>query len=256
MKTIKARQIRKDTGEQSIEVPLNFAVEMMPPVPSPHKDEISLISIEFTVLGMNGIPVKVNTISLKLIQTPAKDLVIVNQQEIPFEVTPGAESCETARVWSICRLRAIVMARLKSMVQATQEKTDSVQEWVKTRCGAQKPHSHPHKHHGHGPHRYHRVGHMLHQTFRFFIIPALLGVIGGLAASAIGMLVGQSIVLLVRAYRRSQGRRPLGSIEREIIIVSDEKNELLAEEGLPEYEEAPLYETVVQEADSTLDEKQ
>lgn len=253
--TIKAHQISKDTGEKSVEVPLNFAMEVMPPVSSPHKDDISMIPVEFTVLAMNGIPVKVNTVSLKLIETPAKDLVIVNHEEIPFEVTPGAESCETARVWSLCRLKAIVMARLKSMV----EKTEDVQEWVKTRCGGRRPHAHPHKHHGHGPHRYHRVGHMLHQTFRFFVIPALLGVIGGLAASAIGMVVGQSIVLLVRFYRRSQGRRPLHLVEREVIIVPVEKDELLAEEGLPEYEEAPLYEHVVQDGaqiEPTLNEKQ
>lgn len=232
-------------------------MEVMPPIVSPHKDDVSLIPVEFTVLGMHGIPVKVSTIALKLIQTPTKELVIVSQEEIPFDVTPGAESCETARVWSICRLRAIVMARLKSMVETTQEKTDSMQEWVKTRCGGRKPHPHPHKHHGHGPHRYHRVSHMLHQTFRFFVIPALLGVIGGLAASAIGMLVGQSIVMLVRCYRRSQGR-PVRLVEREIVIVSDEKDELLAEEDLPEYEDAPRYETVVQESAGTgsEDEKQ
>lgn len=250
--TVKVHQNRKDTGEQSARISLNFAMEVMPPMASLDEDDVSLIPVEFTVLGLQGIPVKVSTIALKLIQGQMKELVIVNSEEIPFEATPGAETCETARAWSICRLRAIVMARLKSMVETTKEKTDNVQEWVKTRCGGRKPHPHPHKHHGHhghhghGPHRYHRVGHMLHQTFRFFIIPALLGAIGGLAASVIGVLVGQTIVLLFRFFFRSEAR-PVRVVETEIVVVSDEKDELLAEEGLPEYEDAPLYKTVVQE---------
>lgn len=43
--------------------------------------------------------------------------------------------------------------------------------------------------------------------------------------------------------------------ETEVIVVSEEKDELLAEEGLPEYEDAPRYETVVQ-TDTIENEKQ
>lgn len=257
---IKAHQIRKDNNEESIEVPINFAMEVMPPIPSPHKEGVSLIPVEFTVLGLNGSPVKVNTISIKLIQPPHGGLVIVHTEELPFEQTPGADTCEGAKPWSICRLRAIIMARFKSMMEATKEKTGQVQGWVKekTGCGKGKgrhgfwrhphPHAdgeHPHRHHGHhGHHRHHRMGHVIHQTLRFFVIPALLGIIGGLAASAIGMLVGQAIVFVyIRAYRRGQ-RGPARVVEREVVVEDDEKDELLSEdvETLPVYEDAPKYE--------------
>lgn len=235
-------------------------MEVMPPIPSPHKEGVSLIPVEFTVLGINGLPVKVNTVSLKIIQPPHGGLVIVHTEEIPFDQTPGAETCEGATPWSMCRLTAIITARVKSMVEATKEKTERVQGWVKQRTGCSRsrgsgrhgfwahPHSdsdHPHGHHGHhGHHQHHRVGFMIHQTLRFFVIPALLGIIGGLTASAIGMLVGQAIIFVwARIYRRGQ-RGPLRVADREVVVEDDEKDELLrgGDEALPAYEDAPKYE--------------
>jgi len=258
--SIKAHQIRKDNNEESVEVPLNFAMEIMPPIPSPHKEGVSIIPVEFTVLALKGMPVKVNTVSLKLIQPPHGGLVIVHTEEIPFEQTPGAETCEGARVWSMCRLKAIVMARVKSMMETTKQKTEQVQGWVKekTGCGKGKgrhgfwrhphPHAdgqHQHRHHGHhGHHQYHPTGYMLHQTIRFFIIPALLGIIGGLVVSAIGMLVGQAIALIwIRAYRNGQ-RGSSRFVETEVFVDTDAKGELLSDqdEALPAYEDAPRYE--------------
>lgn len=257
---IKAYQTRLDTNEQSIEVPLNFAMEVMPAIPSIHKDKVSLIPVDFTVLGLNGIPLKVNTITFKLIQTPNNDLVIVHTEQIPFHETPGAVTCEGAKIWSLCRLRAILAARIKSLMHSAKEKAGKVQGWMKDKahhCKGKRPHKtskdhkkwgghkHHNKHHN-KHHRYHRLGHMLHQTFRFFIIPALLGVIGGLTASAVGMLVGQAIVLLwFRTYRRGR-RGPLRIVEQEIVIEEDEKDVLINDAELPpQYEDAPEYEETV-----------
>ena len=257
---IKAHQIRKDTLQQSSEAPINFAMEIMPPIPSPHKDSVSLIPVDFTVLAINGVPVKVNTISLKLIQPPHGGLVIVHAEEIPFAKTAGADTCEVTQSWSLCRIRAIVIARLKSMMEATKNKTNQVQGWVKEKTGCGKgegrrgfwrhPHppqtdgEHSHRHHGHhGHHIQPQVGDMLQSTMRFFIVPALLGIIGGLAASAIGMLAGQAIVLIwMKAYRSNQ-RGPLRVIQQEVVVEADEKDGLLQEdESLPIYEDAPRYE--------------
>lgn len=257
---VKATQIRKDTQERSIEFPLNFAMEILPTVTSPHKDNVELVPVEFTVLAMNGIPVKVPTISIKMVKTPNDEYVIAKVTTIPFNETPGAETCETSSSWSFCRVRAIFAARIKSMLELAKEHTNKAHEWVQTKtkgCKGKRPHSFGHPHHGpnhdqdnehehrphhhhgshHKHHRYHRVGHMLHQTFRFFIIPALLGIVGGLAASAIGMLVGQAIVFLwIRTYRNGE-RGPLRV--QEIVIVDDEKDRLLDEtdEALPVYED-------------------
>ncbi|KAK5101045.1 hypothetical protein LTS08_004651 [Lithohypha guttulata] len=254
-KVITAHQFRTDDDDQTNDLHLNFALELMPAIPSPHKDDVNLIPIEFTVFGLSGMPVKVNTISLKLIQTPNNDLVIVNTEQVPFRETPGAEACEGATSWPLCRLQAIVASRMRSMLEATKEKANKVHEWVKGCSGGsksgpsglsrysppsdgEKPHPH-HGHHAHhrhhGGHRYHRASHMLHQTLRFFIVPALLGIIGGLVASAVGMLVGQAIILIwFKAYRH--GRRGPVRSERETVIIEEEK-----EEPLPQYENAPRY---------------
>lgn len=264
---VKATQIRKDTHERSVDFPLNFVADASAPVTSPDNDGIQLISIEFTILGLNGIPVKVPTISIKLIKTPHNEYVITQLLVVPFHKTPGAKTCESSTSWSLCRVKAILAAHLKSMIEAAKERCHKMQAWIEQRpkgCKGKRPHAsgpHPHddhenKHHhnpedhpphhhhnnnqlgGHGKHhKYHRVGHMLHQMVRFFVIPAFLGIIGGLAASAIGMLVGQAIVFFwVRTYRNGQ-RGPLRARQEEIIIVEGEKDGLLeeVEEALPEY---------------------
>lgn len=84
---------------------------------------------------------------------------------------------------------------------------------------------------------------MIRQTLRFFVVPALLGIIGGLTASAMGMLVGQAIVYLwFRTYRNGE-RGPLRIYEREIAIIEEEQSKLLEKDGaLPMYEDAPAYE--------------
>lgn len=93
---------------------------------------------------------------------------------------------------------------------------------------------------------------MLRSTLRFFIIPALLGVIGGLLASAVGMLVGQLIVLLWMRFAR-RGRRGSASSQRRggekdglllLLAAEDAEEEDGVEEALPRYEHAPRYEDV------------
>lgn len=280
---LKAHQIKKtvDLSEQSIDLDLSFVVGILPARPSPHREDVSLIPVEFTVLKMNDVPVKVNTIALKVIKTPDNSYVIVHTEQIPFNDTPGAETCEGARPWALCRVKAIIADKLNKVMGAAKEKANRVHGWVKDKtsgCGkgrafGKHPRPHPHgdhphgehprphhagKHHGHH-HRFQRLGHMIHQTLRFFVVPALLGIIGGLTASAIGMLVGQAIVYLwFRTYRNGQ-RGPLRIYEREIVLVEEEQNGLLPDnEALPKYEDAPKYEETMTrdvEADAVFHEK-
>ena len=65
------------------------------------------------------------------------------------------------------------------------------------------------------------------------LLPVLVGVVVGMTASAIGMLVGQLVVFLWMKYRRS-GRQ--GAYEA---VQSDDKEGLPAyeDEGLPAYAE-------------------
>ena len=94
---------------------------------------------------------------------------------------------------------------------------------------------HPHAHHGHRHHRgfLHRMGHIIWATVRLAFIPILIGVAFGMAASAIGMLVGQLVVFVWMRYRKD---------ERIVYepVYADEK------EGLPAYEDVPTAEAVTE----------
>ena len=94
---------------------------------------------------------------------------------------------------------------------------------------------HPHHHHGHHHRKgfMHRMGHIMWATVRLAFVPVLIGVAFGMAASAIGMLVGQLVVFLWMRYRKD---------ERIVYepVYADEKN------GLPAYEDVPAAEAVTE----------
>lgn len=259
----KAYLVRKNSGERSIDIPVNFALEVMAPIPSPHREGVSMIPVDLSILALDGLPVKVNSISLKLVQPPNHDFVLVRTELIPFEETPGAQECQESEAWIPCRWQAIIAAHVKSMMDMARTKSNEFHEWVKTKTpgchgagrktNGRHPHPHPNDqaarhrgpHGGHRHHRHQRFGHIIHQTFRFLIIPALLGIIGGLTASAVGMIVGRALVYLyMRLYRRGQ-RGPLQQEQLIIVVEDDEKNGLLDEEDcLPAYEDSPAYSDV------------
>ncbi|RAL08004.1 uncharacterized protein BO97DRAFT_377506 [Aspergillus homomorphus CBS 101889] len=80
----------------------------------------------------------------------------------------------------------------------------------------------PHGHHMHN-HHHDRLAHALHRVVRFIVVPALLGVLAGLAASALGMLVGQIVVFMWQRHRRSAPRQ---SVEQGTVF---EKQGLMVE---------------------------
>ncbi|OAP57710.1 hypothetical protein AYL99_08448 [Fonsecaea erecta] len=239
---ISAPQIRVEDGQQTDPVQLDFAWERLTPITSADEPDKSILPIQFTILGLQGYPVKVDTITIDLLQTPDQTS-IARISTIPFEDTPGATTCDTTSRWSLCRLRAIIVARLQAIMEAaTARASAATKAWGGSRgCRGRKGpkgfgpmdgegahHAHhkggPHRHGlHHRHHRFHRFGHMLHQTLRFFVIPALLGVIGGLVASAIGMLVGQMISYLWIKFHRNGRRGNAGHDIRVVEIVIDEE---------------------------------
>lgn len=256
--SLTAPQVRVEDGQQTRPIQLDFAWESLPPVTSEANPDLSILPIQFTILGLQGYPVKVDTVAIHLLRAPGQTS-IAKISQIPFEDTPGATTCDTSSKWSICRLRAIIVARMQAMYEAAKARAHAAHGWVKGQgkgCRGKFGHRGGHRggppgmhhehdqaaHHGphHGPHHghhAHRFGRLLHQTLRFFVIPALLGVIGGLLASAIGMLAGQFIAFLWIRYHRG-GRR--GTVrEVEIVIEEDEKAALIIDGDIapPEYQD-------------------
>ncbi|EXJ60947.1 hypothetical protein A1O7_05100 [Cladophialophora yegresii CBS 114405] len=293
---VTAPQIRVEDGQKTDPVQLDFAWERLPPISSAEEPEISILPLRFTILGLEGHPVKVDTIAIELLHT-SDQTSIARILTIPFEDTPGAQTCNTTSKWSLCRLRAIIVARLQTIMEAAKARASSATKaWASANNSEDQPkdkgcgrgrgkgpgmfggrpphgfggphrgshggphggppngfHGPPHRgaHGPHGPHhhgqhfahhRFHRFGHMLHQTLRFFVIPAILGVIGGLMASAIGMLVGQCISYLWIRFHRGgvRGNATARDIRVvEIVLDEEEKDALIIDEEAmdtpPEY---------------------
>ena len=234
-------------------VPLGHAIEVYHEYSDEQDAGNSLLTAKITILDLKGVPVKVDTVKATLLLSRSEHgsskLHILRLDRVPFNQTPGSASCDGQPIWSVCRLRAILASRLAQIVAAAKSHANGSNKWIarpgkgckgavksQHQHGGPSPQSHPHHHHGsHHPgwHRsMHRFGHMLHQAIRFFVVPVLLGVIGGLMASAVGMIVGQLIAYVWIRCRRNGQRGPLRRQQRQrhgevVLVTEDEKVGLL-----------------------------
>ncbi|KAJ5573559.1 uncharacterized protein N7459_007986 [Penicillium hispanicum] len=92
---------------------------------------------------------------------------------------------------------------------------------------------HPHHpHHMHGPHG--ALAHTFSRVVRFILVPAVLGVLAGLTASAVGMLVGQAVVFVWQRYRGTKPQEHKAAWEQGDAC---EKQGLMTESSVPGYNE-------------------
>jgi len=237
--TLGAHQVRLSDSAPSRPLRLGYALEVLPPVSFPN-DKGEIITLQFTILDLEGAPVHVDTIKIDLLRKVG-GLSVAKISNIPFAQSPGASQCTT----SLCRLRAIIVERVRTMLEAAKARAHATGAWVKSGCRGKKnggqlhgqKAGHREHHHHEGHHKMHRVGHIIRQTLRFFIIPALLGVIGGLMASAVGMLVGQALVYLWFRFHRGGQRGNTRIVE--VAVTEDEKDALVGAEVETESEVLP-----------------
>lgn len=232
-----ASQIRVSDSAASRPRHVGYVFAVRPALSFEH-EKAEIISLQFNVLDLEGVPAKVDTLQVDLLKNSG-GLAIVRIFSIPFDQSPGAKECTT----SLCQLHAITIARVRAILEAARARAHAVGNWMKTGCHGKKhggnqagpaTGDHPHyPHHGH--HKMHRFRRILRQTLRFFIIPALLGVIGGLLASAVGMLVGQALVYLWLRFHRGGQRGNIRIVE--VATSEDEKEALVDAEDLPQYDD-------------------
>ena len=234
--------VRAGENNDTAPLRLGFALEVLPPSQS-SDDGAQLFPIHFTIVDIDGKTSKVDTAVIYAIQTTTGDLFISKIEKICFtKATPGAD-CTT----SICRLRALFMYRLHQLIEAA--KTGATKLGIRPchrkgspmgeletfnpteeQAHASRPFHDQAMHHGH----HSKASHFMHNAVRLFLIPAMLGVIGGLTACAIGTIVGQLIAFVwIRFFRG--GRR--GAIRVEEAGTPNEKESLVAEELPPRYED-------------------
>ncbi|KAL8716380.1 MAG: hypothetical protein Q9220_000287 [cf. Caloplaca sp. 1 TL-2023] len=225
--------------------------------PAPGQDAV-VTEITFSVLGLDNEvvhvdDVKIKTLSLPSSETAKHELIIVSvDTESPEDNTADAR-CGTI----MCR----VVQKFRSAVHKAQTHAKTAAHKMKCFCmkclHAFRPSHHHAPHHPATPNvnmetthlpthhrmrpghfRPHHTGHRHHSGwmhafvrasrhfFSFVLLPILVGIVFGITASAIGMLVGQIIVAVWLRLRRSS--RTTAAYER---VASEEKD------GLPKYED-------------------
>lgn len=237
---------------ESKPLPLSFLVMVMHLANSP--DDMELLQVRFTPLDIDGHPAPMNTVSIVLVRTQSGDLFILRSDieepasrddRLSWKKCDGKSQC----------LRRLLMTRIRSLIESA--KAQVMKFNAKLRGGkgchgkpriahaqsakdGEKPHHGGHRWGGPRPHHHPHHRHGWHRTFsrvvRFILVPAVLGVVAGLAASAIGMLAGQVIVFIWMRYRRNTTSRSTSTLEQG---TSTEKAGLMAEDALND--ELPPY---------------
>ncbi|KAL4890314.1 hypothetical protein BDV59DRAFT_184765 [Aspergillus ambiguus] len=259
---ITATQRRLSDGEESEPISLGYAVEMMP-LPSPPEEPLDMVEVRFTVLDLDGHPVPLDTVAISLIHDQEGNLYMA-KTDIE-ETTPDRLSWKQCRGKPRC-LRRLLFNRMRALFAAAKARMLGLGPRPDG-CGPPPHHpprpdgfgpdrvpppfsedmdrmadgfGRPHHHHHHMHHFHHaKWRHTFARMVRFIVVPAILGVSAGLTASALGMLVGQTLVYLWQRYRRSARQESLEQGNE------SEKQGLMDEEDLP-----PAYsddDTVIEE---------
>ncbi|KAL8786677.1 MAG: hypothetical protein Q9213_002612 [Squamulea squamosa] len=273
-KQIKKGESEETTSHQGYDgdLRLSYSLEMdsrkkIFPVPG---QEATLTEMTLSIMGLDNEVVRVDDIKIKALSLPdtkhtKHELIIVSVDTQPSDNNDA--QCGTI----ICR----VMHKFKGAVRKAQAHAKTAAHKVKCFCLKSihnLKHASQHAHHRPAHHRPATQGQRVNPTrlpthhvmrpgalrdqskylrnpawvytfaratkqfVSFVLLPVIVGVVFGVAASAIGMLVGQLIVAVwLRLRRNSSG------------TVSYERVETEGKEGLPKYEDLDESQTVTDE---------
>ncbi|CAI7676393.1 hypothetical protein N7533_006062 [Penicillium manginii] len=258
-----------EDGEESDPMTVGYALEVMP-LPSPaDTPETDFLDVRFTVLDIESHPVPVDTVAITLIVDPTGDLYIAKTS---IETTPAPERSSWKKCQGKPKcLQELLVDRVRGLLASAKDRLTNLTSHKGGRKGCHGKHKgmmemgphgefkpedfSPEGHHGHhtgpyvpenagrphhGHHGHHpppphgAFAHTFSRVVRFIVVPAILGVLAGLTASAVGMLVGQIVVFCWQRYRGTQPKEHKAAWEDGN---SCEKQGLMAdsEDVLPEY---------------------
>lgn len=204
-------------------LPLGYALEVRTIQPANDETAEELLVAHFSIVDLAGMPVTVDTVVVTAINTADQGLMIAKIDTIPAERPTDltGENCKTG----LCRLRAALYARLQAFIDAARAKASSFSAGIFSGCagskgakmGAHGGRPHGQGHHGqerphwqqtgiNRHHRHHPWARAVARVLYILVLPAALGIIGGLLTSMIGMLVGQAVIFLWIKFARG-GRR-------------------------------------------------
>lgn len=228
---ITATQRRVQDGAESEPIPVGYALEVMPVAVPADEPSLRLFSLRFTVLDLAGHPVPLDTVAISLIQDAEGNLAIAKTEV--EDTAPSDDSWKQCHGKPSC-LRKLLFDRMRALLASAKSRfrgmasnlsgSKSCRRPIRPFGHSRLPHDRfdpndfpmkEHAGHPHSPHHMHHGGweRTASQLIRFIVIPAILGVLAGLTASAVGMLVGKLIVSLWSRYRRGSSFQSSSSLE-------------------------------------------
>ncbi|KAH9889204.1 hypothetical protein F4778DRAFT_754381 [Xylariomycetidae sp. FL2044] len=222
---------------------LGFGLQTQP-IATSDDDDLELVMVDLQIIEVgnafvDGIP----NVQVKLIKTPSAKLMIGSIDTTESANLPGSpmdkqEECTTL----MCKWQAMIKGHMPSL--------GGLRHGCGSRLGRPKAASEEGQHH-HGGHSHHQERKhswvQLFKTIAFHILlPIAIGIVAGVTASILGMLVGTFIVFLWRTFVRSsdsrRARRHGGhhhKAAQHLAAMADEKSGLMAEQD--ELEAPPVY---------------
>ncbi|KAJ5619156.1 hypothetical protein N7510_003140 [Penicillium lagena] len=243
----------RDDGEMGAPVTVGYALEVMPVASTSDKEPFDLLDVRFTILDLEMLPVPLDTVEIALIVGPDGNLYIARTEIEKTTTEPEQLSWRQCNGNPKC-LQALLVSRVRGLLAAAKERVmgmASVSSMTGPKDCAKGKHMKG-KHHGHSkgdkvgrPHRHH-MHHPHHGAFsrtfsrvvHFIVVPAILGVLAGLTASAVGMLVGQVVVFVWQRFRGNQSQEHRAAWEQGEACEKQGLMTEAAEDVLPEYTEA------------------
>ncbi|KAJ5794626.1 hypothetical protein N7457_001225 [Penicillium paradoxum] len=244
---------QNEDGEDSTPVPVGYALEIMP-MPAPSDEPgYEILDIRFTVLDLEAHPVPVDTVAITVLQDPNGELFIARTEIEKTSASSDRLSWKECNGKAKC-LQELLVARIRNLLTGAKTRVMGMAKPGRKGChGKHKDTTmaqsgsghHPHGHgfgsaHPHHGHRYHGAfARTFSRIVHFVLIPAVLGVLAGLTASAVGMLVGKAVVFIWKRYRGANSAEPRAAWEDGEAC---EKQGLMSvstssEDVLPEYTE-------------------
>jgi len=239
-----------DTWAYTSSPRIGYSLSVHHPVQS-QEDQLGLAMIHLEIVEVadrfvNGIP----SVDLKLVEIPGGKLMVGDVElSTPTAHTDPTDS-EKECTNLLCKWRAIVAGKLskfKGCAGKAGSNTVDAQPGSRPHGhGRPRPHSPPGPHRPHRPHRHHmhhRFTRLLRSAVMHVFIPILIGLVAGITASLVGVVVGHIAIFLWRMlYRRGQKPKYIKIRQDKPVaeISDDESDGLVTHEGPP-----PVYEEVV-----------
>ncbi|ORY67664.1 uncharacterized protein BCR38DRAFT_336650 [Pseudomassariella vexata] len=221
---------------------LGFALHVQPVAKSTENLELILVNLQIIEVGnvfIDGIP----NVELKLIKSPEGGLMIGGIQTTASETTQKTpmdkqEECTTL----LCKWRAMFMQQIAHL---------RANKHCGGRPGQQVGHVEGHRRPGHhNMHQGHRASwaQLFKNIGAHILLPIAVGIVAGVTASILGMMVGTAIIFLWRTFVRPAGHRRhhrhAHSIHKAAIkenAADDEKSGLMAHQDVDDVEAPPAY---------------